>query len=203
MSELFHEIQDDVRAERMNRLWTMFGKYIVGGSIGIVVITIIVVTAQHFAQKAHMAATSEYINALDAYAAKNYAGAAKSLDKLIERNHAAFRDMAIVKKAEVLNAQNKKDEAKKTLSLTTDDDTAHAALARLEQADTADITPEKSSPFYYSENEWQAWKLLQSGKTDEALAIFTKLKDAEDAPASLRKRAADAALHITVKKQKG
>jgi hypothetical protein len=84
MTDIFQEVEEDLRRERMRSLWDRFGIYVV-----VVAVLIVAVTAGYrgyvyFQTKAEQDAGDEFLTALDTAAAGDSASAAKALTTFSE-----------------------------------------------------------------------------------------------------------------------
>ncbi|MGX1097806.1 tetratricopeptide repeat protein [Amorphus sp. MBR-141] len=84
MTDIFQEVEEDLRRERMRSLWDRFGIYVV-----VVAVLIVAVTAGYrgyiyFQTKAEQAAGDQFLTALDTAAAGDSAAAAEALTEFAQ-----------------------------------------------------------------------------------------------------------------------
>lgn len=84
MTDIFHEVEEDLRRERMRSLWDRFGLYVVLVAVLIVVLTAGYRGYVYFQTKAEQTAGDEFLTALDTAANGDSAGAAEALSKFAE-----------------------------------------------------------------------------------------------------------------------
>ncbi len=197
MNELIREIEEDIRKERLQKLWNSFGKTMVRVSVGIVLATIVLVVWQNHRQSVAMEQTSELIKGIDRMNIEDYRGAATIFSGLAEKKN----DYYAITMLHLALAQRRAGDEKaaqetyKTLAAHSGgkDEAAFVELARIMAAgnDPAALAPAKDKPFYHSQSEWKAWQLLKAGKKDEAANIFAMLKQDAATPISIRERAVE------------
>lgn len=199
MSELFREIQEDIRAERMQKLWNNFGKVMVRVSLAILVGTVAAVLWQNYRQSTATEQTAQLMKGIDRLNIEDYKDAIATFDAIKGNPYAR---LAALQKARAYAALGDEEGVKKTyqaLAADGDDDEPFVALGKLLAAEDngAPMTAsEESSPFYHLQVERRAWQLLAGGKKDEAVKQFVSLRDNEKTPFSLRRRAAEVLAYL-------
>lgn len=205
MSELLREIQEDIRNERLERLWHSFGRLMIGASVAVIAITIVVVVWQDHKKDYASAQTSQFIKGLDRFKVEDYDGAVEVFQGLAADTGSSYYGMAMLHKAEAELLRGDREAAARTYGTLAAqgggmDTRAFSDLAKILSASSPEklITPDKDSPFYYTQSEWKAWQLMQKGDREGAIAIFTELRGAESVPHSLRERAGLVLEHLGV-----
>lgn len=204
MSELWKEIEEDIRNENTERLWRNFGKAMVRVSIAVLIGTVGGVVWKNHTQSVGMERTAQFIKGTDKIAERDYKGAIAAFDALdggLESTHGA---MAAIVKAHAndslgqpeLSAKIYGELAKAPANSANEAFVSLASLAASGQGDVS-TAPEKDAPFYYARSEQRAWQLLAQGKKEEAVATLASLKDDATAPRSLRLRAASAVAYLS------
>lgn len=201
MSELLREIEEDIRSERLERLWNKFGKTAIHASIAVIIGTAIGVAWQHYRQSVTTERTSQLLHAGDHMRQGDYQAAVVAYDKLDAAS--IHGHLAALGKAGALEAQGDKAAAY----------TIYANLAKQSSRDPfvdlgtllaaketdSPLHASRDSAFYYSASEMRGWQLLKSGKKTEAVAIFSILRDDQDAPTATRARARMIAEYLEAK----
>lgn len=192
MSELLREIEEDIRAERMHRLWDKFGKTMIRVSIAVIIGTALGVAWQHYQKSQAMERTSQLIAGLSKMNSGDAKSAIAIFDKLIE-DGSVQADMALLHKGQAQTSEGDYDGARKTYETLAarGSDNAFAVLGKLlasKEGDAPAAVNEKE-PFATLQNEMRAWQLLSAGKKEEAVKIFTTLRDDPIAPRSQQARA--------------
>ena len=200
MSELFNEIEDDLRRERLDRLSRRFGKMGVIISVVVVLGTAVSVVIKDRQRAQAMAKTSELIEGGVRFDAGDYKGAVAVFSHLADNSHSAYYGIAMLRKAEAQEAAGDKKGAAETYETLAAQDGTLNGLARLHSPEGQVITPNPKSPFYYSQREWQGWQLLSADKKDEAATQFLALRNDPDVPYTLRNRMQDVVQQLAPEK---
>lgn len=204
MSELLRELQEDMRQERLQKLWNSFGKVIIGLSVSIVLATIVMVVWKNHQQSRAVERTTQLMKGTDRMKVEDYRGAIAEFDVLSEMP--PYRSLAMLQKARAEEAIGEHDKVKKTYLAVShypldDEEAAFVELSRLLE-ETADASPSSSSYIAFDAllRERAAWQLLGAGKKEEAAAAFASLGDDRFAPQSLRARTSIVARYLAAPK---
>jgi len=202
MSELLREIQQDMRAERIQSMWKRFGKNMVWVSLAIVAGTAAGVIWKSYRESSAMTQTNLILVASRQADAGEYKAAIITYDKL--SGSSSHHAIALLGKAAAQEKDGDKDAAKKTLAqlaamgnISGTELFSDLAKLKLTQADAA---IEANSPLHYSLIESKGWVLLDAGKKDEAADQFAALTRDEKTPASMQQRARLALEYIAPEK---
>lgn len=202
MSELFRELQEDMRAERTTQLWQRFGKSMVWVSVAVVAGTAAGVLWKDYRASEAMKDTNRLIKGVAEYNAGDFKNSIATLDELA-KDRTAQGALAMLHKAEAQKAAGDKEGAEKTLAAlaaeSKKDTAAFASLARMKTG-TSDAAISKDTPFYYSLSESKGWALIEQEKKDEAIAIFDTLYHDEKTPQSMKQRLLLALQHLAPEK---
>jgi hypothetical protein len=202
MNELFREIEDDIRRERLDKLWQKFGKMMVYASIAAVVLTIIIVIIQSNREELAKEKTSQFIRGIDRINVEDFKGAISIFEELAGDTSSPYAGLAMLQKAKAQQALGDKEGAVKTYQALAARDAELGGLAKLllPSKDSKLVEPDKASPFYRSQQEWLGWQLLDQGKKDKAVEIFWSLREDAQAPMQLRERMHEVLQHIAPQK---
>lgn len=205
MNELLRELEEDIRNERLERLWNSFGKLIMAASVAVIVVTVIVVVWQNRKHEYATTQTSQFIKGLDRFKVEDYSGALEVFTDLAADEQSPYYGIAMLHKAKAHRLHNDIEAARKTYQAlaehsSNESNKTFTELARILAADSADklIDPPKDSPFFYTQTDWRAWQLMQKGDKQEAIGIFTALRDDEHTPPSQRERVKQVLEHLGV-----
>ncbi len=198
MSELFREIEDDIKRERYDKLWHSFGKVMVGVSLIVILITIGVVIWQNYTQTKAMERTSEFIKGIDRLNIEDYKGAITVFDALSEDPSSSYYGISLLRKAQAQNALSDHEGAYKTYQTLAEHDPVFGQLAKLMlPVEGTDVPkPMKGSAFFYTQSEARAWRLLKMGKNDNAVAQFLALYRDKEIPVSMHGRVTEALQYL-------
>lgn len=192
MSELLREIEEDIRRERLQKLWQSFGKTMVRISIAVVIGTIVAVAWQHHKQGVATEKTATLLKSVNQQRVGDIKGALATLDEVIAAGASPYAGLALLQKARLeaqeKNPQGEADAYKKLAAAGPEYGEAFVSLARLASPEASTETV-KSDPFYFSQSELEAWERMKSGKTQETADSWMNVRDDAEAPRSLRARA--------------
>lgn len=198
MSELLREIEEDIRRERYEKLWNSVGRIAVWGSVAVIAVTTVFVIWDNHNQSLAEAKTSEFIKADERLQASDYKGASSILSSLTSDDSSPYYTIAMLHKAEAQEHGGDAEGAKKTYAALAKENEGKdksalselAALKSLKPGETIEVA--KTSPFYHTIAERNAWNLLSSGKKAEAADIFSELAGDEKTPPAMAARAVEA-----------
>ena len=208
MSDIFREVDEEVRHERLFKLWRKYGNYVVaafvavalgvGGSVGLKQYRL----NQRLAEGAEFAATLDLLNeGQPALAAERFA-------VLADDAGAGYAALARLREAEALAEAGDTDGAFAALERLAADDGADRALRDLaglltvlqmiDDGGAPDALEERLEPLMQDGSLWRASArelgglvAFRRGETARAREIFTGLAADATAPASVRGRAAE------------
>ena len=207
MAEIFHEVDEDVRRERYEKLWKAYGKYIVGAVLGIVVATIAVVGWRQYQLGQREAEGERFAAALALSAEGRSAEAANAFAELAGEAGRGYRLLARFQAAAALKDSGAGDRAVSIYDQIAAEGGAGATLRDLaallavqtlfDQTSAPELERRlerllgDDNPWRYSARELAALVALKSGNTSAAREGFAALADDASAPAGLRARAAE------------
>lgn len=198
MSELFREIEEDIRRERFEKLWRSIGRFAVWGSIAVIAATTVFVMWDNHAQRQSEAKTAQLLQGLEHLKSSDYKGAILTFSAMSDDDTSSYYPLAMLQKAAAQELSGDIEGAKKTYTTLVKNDVVKgksefselAKLKTLEKDGIIDVS--KDSPFYHTLAEQNAWQLLHVGKKSEAADVFAMLMSDEQTPRSLALRAGEA-----------
>ena len=207
MSDIFREVDEDLRSESYQKLWDKYGRLLIGAAVGVVVVT---AAWQGWTtwQRGQNEADGERYMAAAQVAARGQTGAAIAmLEQLEGEAGAGYVTLARLQRASTLVAAGDRREAVSVydaVSADTSVDQTLRDLATLLAAqnlvDTADRpTLERRlaglnldiSPWRFAARELLALAALRANDAAAARDYFTKLADDAATPQGVRARAAE------------
>lgn len=199
MNELVREIEEDIRRERIDRIWHSFGKLMVGVSVAIIMATIGVVIVQDQKRSNAMEQTTQLIKGIDRIHIENYKGAISVFNKLSGDASSPYYGLAMLRKAQAYKALGNEEAATSTYKMLAASDAVFGDLAKIlaSSDDSKPIEPRQGSPFYYSQAEARGWQLMREGKKDEAVTMFLTIFENPEAPATMRDRLSEVLQHLS------
>ena len=210
MSDIFQEVEEDVRRERYEQLWKKYGNYMIAAAA-----VVVLAVGGYQAWKAYdlnqRQQISDRYQAAQALAvAGNAPQAETAFLELSKDRHSGYATLAKFHLAGAYLAQGKREPAIALLrELTTSSDPEISSAARLRLAWTeADARPRNEiedilrplmaadSPWRFAANEVLAYMDLKTGSRSQAESEYLKLSQELEASASLRQRAAAIAQYL-------
>jgi hypothetical protein len=205
MSDIFHEVDEDVRRDKAAALWKRYQTPIFVAAFLIVAAT----GAWNYYQTSHIkaaeAANARY-EAASALArdgkAQDAIAAFEALAKDAPKGYAALarlraaEERAGTDRAKAIEALNALSDDKSVDKITQEVALLRAALLVMEEGDRQKMElalgplMTSTGPFRFSAQEWTALDALEDGDYDEAERVFDLLLNDRDAPQSMRQRAA-------------
>lgn len=197
MSELFREIEEDIKRERFEKLWRSVGRFAVLGSIAVVAATTVFVVWDNYTQRQAEAKTAQLLQGLEHLNSSNYKGAIPIFSAMTDDDTSSYYPLAMLQKATAQELSGDIEGAKKTYAtLVKNDAKDKSEFSELTKLKTVEkdgiIDVSKDSPFYHTLAEQNAWQLLYAGKKSEAADVFAVLVNDEQTPRSLALRASEA-----------
>ena len=207
MSDIFTEVDEDLKRERALKLWKQYGNYVIGGAVVIVAATAGYVAWEDYSRKQAEAAAAQYVAAVDEAKAGQGADATKALESIGRSGRGGYSVLARLEQAGLKVAAGDAAGAAAIYRQIAgdggvDQDIRNAAsvLAGLDSIDNAaPHDPDKdvasaaapASPWRYLAWEAEALAALKAGEIDQARKLYAQISDDAQAPASLRARAAE------------
>jgi hypothetical protein len=204
VSDIFQEVEEDVRRERYEEIWKKYGNHI----IALATIIVLAVGAWQLWQRYELSQRQElsdkYEAALSLARSGDAAKAEEALSALVKDASGGYAALIKFELATAMMAQGKRDPATALLrELVADPNPLISDPARLRLAWTiADAAPKPEiatligpltapdSPWRFAAAEVLAYMDLTQGSRGEALTQYEKLAQETGAPPSLRSRAA-------------
>jgi hypothetical protein len=206
---LLREIQEDLRRERVEKLWKRYGAYLIAAAVA-VVLTVAAYQAWKAWELSRREATSGAFIAAEELAANDPVAAADAFASIAEEGAGGFSVLAAFREAALLAREGRADEAATAYdALAAElDQPLYRDLARLRwvsarlRADAGagdegrlnealDGLTGDTNPWRYSAREVSASLALRKGDVAEARALFEKLQADVETPQGIRERAAE------------
>lgn len=188
MSELFKEIEADMRAERMQSQGRKLARMALYISVAVVAGTAAGVVWKNYKESNHQAQTHLLMQASDALAKGDQAKADAAFAELSKGS--AQWGIAMLQKAQKSDQDAAAKIYKELAAETNDAVKPFADIAKLKLMAAGEaVEAGKDSPFALSLAEAKAWNLAGQGKNDEAAKLFAGIARDDKAPADMRQRA--------------
>ena len=210
MSDIFQEVEEDVRRERYEQIWKKYGNYIMAAAAVLVLAVAGYQAYQNYDLTQRQKVSDQFREASQSAQTGNAAKAESDFSTLAKDAPSGYATLAKFHLAAAYLQQGKRDPAVALLrELTGSSDELVANTARLRLAwIMADASPKAEivslmqpmmaadSPWRFAASEVTAYIDLKDGKRAEAIAEYQKLSQEAEAPANLRQRAGGIAEYL-------
>lgn len=203
MTDVFREVDEEVRREQLLKLWRRYSKHVIAAALAIILIVVAIIGWQKWQEQRRVERANAYmaVGSLPPAQAIDAFGAMSGED--------GYGILARLRRASLLAETGKKAEAIaafESLASNSSLPDAYRNLAlilyaqhALGQANAGDVINRlepltaPDSPWRFSAMELTALAEIQAGDTKRARALFLTLADDPAAPAGVRGRAAEIA----------
>ncbi|MCW2283014.1 hypothetical protein M2323_000839 [Rhodoblastus acidophilus] len=202
MADIFSEVDEDVRNEKLNKTWSKYSIVVYGAAAAIVIGTAVYTYDKHRKTVAAEAAGAKFMAAQELARAQKPAEAEAAFEAMAKESAPGVRALALLRAAQEQSLSDRAGAVKIFDSIAVDaavpsllQDTARlrAGLLRADEADKAELEnrlgPLLNGAFRYSAREILALAALKRGEFEEAGRLLDQLIVDPNAPASLRQRA--------------
>ena len=203
MSDIFREVEEEVRQERLQKWWNTYGNYVVAGVSVIVIVVAGWKLWERYDQQQRLKASSEIESAAQISAAGQNDLAAQAYAQIAKKAPSGYALVAQLAEADELLASGRTGDAVALYMKIADKDKAglgdvarmRAAWAQGDKLSTVALQTllmplnDGKSKWRFMARELLAYRALRDDKPADAQKEFTALAAATEAPASLRQRA--------------
>lgn len=203
MSDIFREVEEEVRQERLQKWWKKYGNYVVAGVSVIVIAVAGWKLWERYDQQERLKASASMESAAQIAAAGQDDLAADAYGKIAKKAPSGYALVAQLNQADELLASGRVNDAVAIYMKVADNDKAglgqvarmRAAWAQGDKLPTADLKTllaplnDGKSKWRFMARELIAYRALRDGQGGDALKEYTALAADTDAPNSLRQRA--------------
>lgn len=205
MNELIQEIEEDIRRERVDKLWHSLGRVMVALSVVVIAITAGFEIYHHQKQAEAMEYTSSFLHGLDQLNVQDYKGAVDTFSAFNSNPASPYFGLFMLRKAQAQMGLSDMAGAKVSYETIEAHDPLFGKLADIiapmvEGGPVDHQVPAPDEAFYYTRAEWMGWRLWDQGKKDEAIAQFLILYQDLSAPQTLHERMAQVLHHVAPEK---
>lgn len=202
MSDIFQEVEEEVRRERFEKLWKEYGDYIVAGACLIVIAAAGIQLWRTYDQRQRLKASDEYAIAEVMQENGQSTQAADAFGRLADSAPGGYKVLARLQHADALIASGERGDALNIYKqIAAGDDDLLGAVARLHGAwAIVEFAPRAEvlstlGPLTSAPNAWRsmadevlAYWDYRSGNTKAAQTEYEAIARTTDVPASLRER---------------
>jgi hypothetical protein len=205
VSDLFREVDEEIRHERYMRLWKRYGPWLIGTAVALVLVVAGYQGWQAYTRDQAMSAAADYAAAVDKAEAGNRAAAIAALGDLSESAPRGYRLVAAFRRAELQAAAGDTQAAIATWQRIATDSKApkpygtlaklFAVMHRMDDGDPGALRKELQpladgdSPFRTTALELQAVLAARDGERERALELYKQIADGANLPPQQRQRA--------------
>ncbi len=207
MSDIFSEVDEEVRKDKSVELWNRYGKYVIAGSILIVAATASVVGWKNYQLSESQAQGAQFQKATTLVGEQKFDDAAAAFSLLAEDGSAGYQALASLRQASALVQAGKGDEAVQVydaLAANPNVDAEFSAIAKvmagyylLNKGSTEEVR-KRVSDMEGADHIWSATARellalsdLKDGKVEEARTKLKALQEDASAPSGVKQRAGD------------
>lgn len=207
MSDIFKEVDEDVRRGRYLELWRKYGRYVVGAVSAVVLVAVAVVLWREYQVRKSVAEGERFMTAVRVVESGGFERAAEAFAELAEDAGTGYATLARLRQARALAAAGDRMGAVAVYDELAADGSADPAFRQLAalmavfhlmDVTAADDVAERLEPLAADDSPWRftARELLgvlavKRGNRDEARDVFTGIAGDEAAPVRARVRAAE------------
>jgi len=207
LADIFQEIDEDVRRERLQLLWKRYGTYIVGAALGILLATAATVAWREYRVRQNQAQAQQFLDAIDLANRGDQQGARIAFAELAKSAGAGYAALARLQEAALAAKAGDTAGAVKIYDQIAADGGTDRALRdlatllivqrTLDTGDPAQLSQRlaplmaDANPWRYSATELSALLARRTGDTAKAKELYTKLADDLQAPQGMRARATE------------
>jgi len=203
LSDIFTEVDEDIRRERALKLWNKYGNYVVGAALLIVAGTAANVAWKDYQRKQAETAAAQYVAAIDQAKSGDAATAGLALASIAREGSSGYSVLARFEDAALKIRQGDVPAAAAVYRAISEDGSADRALrdaaAVLAALTSAGTTTDQqlggltapTSPWRHLAWEIEALAAAKAGKIEEARSLYARIADDPEAPSGARTRAAE------------
>lgn len=210
MTDIFHEIEEEVRRERYEKLWKEYGDYVIAAGAFLVIAAAGWQLWRYYEQRERLRASDEYAAAAQVLESGQSAAAAEAFGKLADSAPSGYAQVSRLQEAGALLASGRTDDALKLYKeIASGRDEILGGVARIRGAWAIADTGSRSDieamlgPLTDPSNAWNlmarevlAYSDYRSGQIKRALAEYKSLSTDRKAPTALHERAAAMAVFL-------
>jgi hypothetical protein len=207
VSDVFQEVDEELRRDKAEALWKRYGNYVVGAALAIVVATAGYVVWRDYDRKQAIANSTAFFDAAALTAAGDPAKAQSAFEALAQGGSGGYAALARLREAGLKSEAGDREAAAAGYASVAEDGRAPQELRDLARLLASIQSIEKlapgeldqrlhalradSNPWRHSATELVAIATLHAGDAAKARELFAKISDDAMAPVAMRGRAAE------------
>jgi hypothetical protein len=207
LSDIFNEVDEDLRRDRAQKLWNKYGNYVIAAAVVLVAGVAAFVYWRDYERKQAEAGAAIYLAAVDQVRSGAADAAEKALAAVARDGRAGYAVLARFQEAALKSRNGDTAGATAIYRAIAADNNADRSLrdvasllALLNAVDGGGTADDQRQLAALStpNNSWRhlAWEIaafndLRAGRVEQARGHYTRIADDTDAPAGIRARAAE------------
>jgi hypothetical protein len=210
VTDIFHEVEEEVRRERWEKLWKEYGDYVIAAAAFVVIAAAGWQLWSYYQHREQLRSSAEYLTAQQLLDAGQAPAAAEAFGKLAADAPSGYAIVSRLQEAGALETAGRTPDALKLyMEIANGDDAILANVARIRaawiEADTASRADLEKllAPLTDASNGWNpmareilAYSDFHNGKIPQALSEYKKLAADNTLPDSLRQRCVAMATYL-------
>jgi len=202
VTDIFREVEEEVRRERYAELWKKYGDYVIAGAALLIIAAAGIQLWRIHEQREQAKASANYALASQMLDGGASGAAALSFDKLAQTAPGGYAQLSLLQKANALYATGNVAQAVETYKqVAAKGDPLLAPVARIRAAwATVDSAPrsdidallkpllDQTSPWHPMAREIVAYEDYRAGATAKAQTEYQAISKDKDAPSAVRRR---------------
>jgi len=207
LADIFQEIDEDVRRERLQKLWKRYANYIIGAALAIVLAVVAGVGWRQYRERQNIAEAQQFLDAMDMAGRGDAQGARIAFAALADHSGTGYATLARLQEAGLAAKGGDVPATVKIYEQIAADTRVDATFRDLASMlivqhtiDTGDpaqlnqrLAPlmAEGNSWHYSATELAALLARRTGDSAKAKELYTKLADDLQAPRDMRARATE------------
>jgi len=204
VSDIFKEVDEDLRRDQAARLWAKYGRYVIGAAVAVVLATAVFQVWNWWDKEQRAERSAQFVAAMELMRDGDSETAAAQFGAMAEAD-GSYGTLAAFNEARLQAEAGNAEAAVEILDMLAESAAAGpsfqgvatilAVLHQIDQGDPAALEArlkpltEAGSGFRPTALELTAVLALRQGDSARAVALYTQVADDRSAPAALRRRA--------------
>lgn len=204
-SEFFREVEEEVRREKLNKLWDAYGTYVLGAAAAVVLGVAGFKGFEHWQTSRIESAGAKFISAETLATDGQSSDAQEAFERIVAEGPGGYPSLARLRLAAAYASDGKVDDAVAAYDRLTKDSSAdkllrgfaqvQAAILRLDNADFKEMNSrvgdldDATGAWRHSARELLGLSAYKEKQFDQANTFFTKILGDQDSPQKIRQRA--------------
>jgi hypothetical protein len=207
VSDVFQEVDEELRRDKAAELWKRYGYYVLGAAVAIVAATAGYVVWRDYDRKQAIAHSTAFFDAAALTASGDSAKAISAFDAVAQGSGGSYAALARLREAGLKSEAGDREAAAATYAAVAEDGRAPqelrdvarllASIQSIEKLAPGELDQRlqalraETNPWRHSATELVAIAALRAGDAAKARELFAKISDDPTAPVTMRGRAAE------------